>query len=179
MYYFIAALIVIITAALSLSHLFKSDKGAKIAKAASLFLAALGAAFLAFVIISLKKSLNNSGLDADTVSWAKDMYFLYLRWAGIFTAAVGAAVILSSLIQPKRKGLRSAVCILADLIILLTCPLYSFVTDGAAVTLSGYVLLTGIALSLVVPVFRFADTGKKQSRKTNETNGKEKDLTKA
>lgn len=153
MYYIIAASIIIISAAIAVSHFFENKRSAKIVKTASIVLAALGAVMLIYSVSAFLVKLGKSGIEADSAAWARDMFFLYFKWAAVFTAAVGAVSLLSSLLKSKFSKLRIAVCFFGTVIVLLTCLLYSLTAEGSGTNPSGYIRLSGISLSLLFPAF--------------------------
>lgn len=152
MYYIIAGVIILLSIAVSLSHFFNFQRSAKIIKAAGALLALSAAALLVCELVSFNSSLSG-GMDENTVSWAKDMFYLYFTASGIFTLIIIVLAAISALAQPKKRKTRAALCLLSTVIILMFSILYSFFCESDTVNIAGYVKLCGISQALLFPAF--------------------------
>lgn len=154
MFYLFSALIIIVNIFFSLHPLFfkgaNKEKAAKTVKIVILVFSLLGILLSSAVSLMLRLRLNAAELEAEYVSWAKDMYFGFVRFAAIFFLLVTVLSVLSYLFSKKNKIIRGLLVILSSVIFIISGFLYSYIASNDTVALTPYILLFSLGLSLAV-----------------------------
>ncbi len=162
MFYLFSALIIIVNTFLSLRHLFfkgaNRERAAKPVKTVILCFSVFGILLSSVVSLMLKLRLNGSGLEEEYISWALDMYFVYVRYAAVFFIGVTILSILSYLFSKKNRITRALLVVFSSVIFIIAGFLYSYIASNDTVSLTPYILLFSLGLSAAVSFSLSFDT---------------------
>lgn len=151
MYYFICALLSLLFIAAAVSHYVKiSEKTASVIGKISLASGIAGVLLVAGAVALFFINLSKIELAADDKGWIVDTVSSYAATLAVFGVAIVAACLISSLLQPKFKILRVLLVLLSSILILISGLLFSFISANDKVTVSGYVKLISIGVSLFI-----------------------------
>ena len=159
MYYIISILIIAVAAffVIALSSAYKKEnaKYTKALKIASFIYSHAGIIFSAAVAVLLNSRLKSADLTEEYVSWTKDTFHGFCRFAILFFLIITILCVISFFISKKLRIIRSLLILSASVIILIVGVLYSYIASSDTVSLSAYVQLFALGMSAasVYPVF--------------------------
>ena len=118
---------------------------------------AAGAVLTGVSLLLVAGAADTPDVSPDLLSWAADAFSLWMRSAGIVSAAVGGVLLLSSLIRHKMKRIRAiAGCALVWLLLLIGGA-YAVTCVGTDVDPSLWIRLCTAGLSLLVTAWSIPD----------------------
>ena len=151
MYYIFSILIIAVTAffIISLTNAYKKKnaKYTKALKTASFVYSLTGIIFSASIAVLLNGKLKKADLTEEYVSWAKDMFHGFCRFAILFFLIITVLSLISFFISKKLRIIRSLLVLSASIIILIAGVLYSYISSNDTVSLSAYVQLFALGMS--------------------------------
>lgn len=132
---------------------------------ANIAAAAAGAVLLTASIVLAERAQGTADVSPDLLSWAADAFSLWLRTAGIPSAAVGGTLFLASLIRHKMERARAVSGCALVWLLLLVGGAYASICTGTALDPSPWIRLCTAGLALLVTAWSIPDLARCREEK--------------